>query len=186
MTRDLLNNILNCFDGVDCSDLPETVREIKYSATNNLTLLDLGEKLGTTLPDYHSGHYIRLTDEISLSLWWDGCGKEISWSDTGEQPTDGWYLVFSFPVGAYMFHSGYPKKSFDGFFEELKSYGARYSDTVNSNLYFTLDSNVQSARNVFRNYKTIYKKWRDAAQKEVLEDQIREAEESLRKLKEKQ
>lgn len=187
MTKKLWNKILACFDGVKDDDLSYSLKSIKDITENKLLFFELGEKLGVPIPEYHIGtDFIQLTSEISLILWDDAYKREISCPDDGEQPENGWWLVISFPAGPYILHRDYPQHAFRGFFDELKAYGPKHVDTINGSLYFSLDFDPQPARDVYHNYSQIYKKWCEAAQKEVLEDQIRKAEDVLQKLKGKQ
>ena len=154
---------------------------------NQLSLIDLGEKLGTNIPAYHSGTYMELMEGVALQKFYEGCAGRISYPDDGEQPVPGWYLVLKFPCGPYTFDrdltSEYPKKAFDAFFEELKSFGARHVDTVNNCLYFTLDVNPSPAREVYKQYDGIFKKYHDMAKEETLAKRIAAAEAELAMLR---
>jgi len=69
--------------------------------------------------------------------WWgEKYGRHISWSDDGKQPEDELLLVISFPTGAYIFGDDYPTEFFKEFFQELKTYNPKYTDTTNKTLYF--------------------------------------------------
>lgn len=66
---------------------------------------------------------------------------KVSWSDDGRQPEEGEKLLhIGFSTGAYIFGDYYPTNLFQDFFNELKSYKPKYSDTTNRTLYFSLDS----------------------------------------------
>jgi hypothetical protein len=83
----------------------------------------------------------------------------ISWSDDGSQPSsDGeWLYMIRFPTGAYFFHSDYPTDLFNEFFNDLKSYNPKYSDTHNHVLYFDKDS----AKAVHHDYGSVLKDYRE-------------------------
>lgn len=181
--KELLNNLKAVFDE---NTIPLTYRlkNMKSDIEGELALLDLGEKLDADICNEHYSGYIRLTSNIALNLFVEGCGKEISWPDNGKQPSSGWYLVISFPCGAYTLDSNYPEETFNKFFEELKSFGAKYVDTANHSLYFTLDENPEPARKVYKAYSNLFKKYYDMGKEEVLSKKIAQAEEELRKLKE--
>lgn len=184
--KTLLNKLKAVFDE-NTAPLPYRLKHMKNDIEGELALLDLGEKLDADISNIsnerYSG-YIRLTNDIALSLFVEGCGKEIAWPDDGKkQPSPGWYLVISFPCGAYTINSDYPIKSFNKFFEELKSFGAKHVDTVNHCLYFTLDENPEPARKVYKAYNELFKKYYDMGKEEVLQAKIERAEEVLRKLK---
>lgn len=155
---------------------------------NQLTLFDLGEKLGTHIPSHHSGTYLKLKEGVALQKFYEGCAGQISYPDDGEQPAPGWYLVLKFPCGPYTFSRAftdeYPRKTFYAFFEELKSFGAKHVDTANNGLYFTLDVNPSPAREVYKQYDDIFKKYYDMAKEETLAKRIALAEAELAKLRE--
>lgn len=180
--KDLLNKLKAAFDE-NTIPLTHRLKSMKSDIEGELALLDLGEKLDADFSWEYYSDYIRLTNNIALSLFVEGCGKEISWPDDGKQPSPGWYLAISFPCGAYTLDKDYPVESFNKFFEELKSFGAKHVDTVNHCLYFTLDKNPEPARKVYKAYNDIFKKYYDMGKEEVLQAKITKAEEELRKLK---
>lgn len=176
--------IKSVIDGHE-EELSHKVRDIKGTVDDQLTLIELGEKLGILIPDYHSAwdFWVQLTSEKILVKFYKDSGRTISCPDDGRQPEEGWYLRLGFPTGAYIFNQYYPTKSLEGFFEELKGYEPDYCDSVNHVLYFNLDVDPINARLVYKDYDIIFKKWWDAAQEEVLQAKIAQAEEELRKLK---
>lgn len=180
--KDLLNKLKAVFDE-NTTPLSYRLENMKRGIEGELSLLDLGEKLDADISHEHYSHYIRLTEYVALSLFWEGCEKEISWPDDGKQPSPGWYLVISFPCGAYTLNKDYPKQSFNKFFEELKCFGAKHVDTVNHSLYFSLDENPEPSRKVYKAYNDLFKKYYDMGKEEVLQAKIAQAEEELRKLK---
>lgn len=181
--KTLLNKLKAVFDE-NTTPLTCRLEHIKRDIEGELALIDLGEKLDADISWERYSDYIRLTNYIDLSLFVEGCGKEISWPDDGKQPSPGWYLVISFPCGAYTLYKDYPVESFNKFFEELKSFGAKHVDTANHCLYFALDENPEPARKVYKAYNDIFKKYYDMGKEEVLQAKIAQAEEELRKLKE--
>lgn len=181
--KTLLNKLKAVFDE-NTTSLPYRLESMKNDIEGELALIDLGEKLDADISNEHYSGYIRLTNDIALSLFVEGCGKEISWPDDGKQPSPGWYLVISFPRGAYTLNKDYPEQSFNKFFEELKCFGAKHVDTINHDLYFTLDENPEPARKVYKAYNGLFKKYYDMGKEEVLQAKIAQAEEELRKLKE--
>lgn len=184
--KNLLMKIKSAIDGHE-EELSNKVRGIKDTVDDQLTLIELGEKLGITVPSYHSAwdFWVELTSEKTLVKFYKGGGRTISCPDDDKQPEEGWYLRLGFPTGAYIFNQHYPTKSFEGFFEELKGYEPDHCDSVNHVLYFNLDVDPTNARLVYKDYDIIFKKWWDAAQEEVLESRIKEAEGALLKLREK-
>lgn len=173
------------------NNLPKRVSRVLEEIEDALLRLELGDKLDTFIPEYHSPsqNYVDLSmngirnHEVSLLRFGGESKSQISFPDDGEQPEDGWYLRFSFSCGAYTFSGDYPTKSFNAFFSHLKSYGARYCDTVNNDLYFSLDKELDKARNVYRDYKDLFARYRKEGQEETLSKRIKDAETQLAKLK---
>lgn len=180
--KDLLNKLKAVFDE-NTTPLTYRIENMKRDIERELSLLDLGEKLDADISNENFSHYVHLTDNMCLTLFWEGCKKAISWPDDGKQPSHGWYLGISFPCGAYTLNKDYPVEAFNKFFEELKSFGAKHVDTANHCLYFTLDENPEPARKVYKAYDSILKKYYDMGKEEVLSKKIARAEEELRKLK---
>jgi len=112
----------------------------------------------------------------------DGTERTISWSDDGRQPNDEWLFVISFPTGAYIFgdyfKSEYPKQTFNTFFNELKSLGAKYSDSANSSLYFT----EENSKKVYDAFWGIFNKYKAMVADEMKEQRKKELEAELAKL----
>lgn len=108
--------------------------------------------------------------------------REISWSDDGRQPKDEWLYLVSFPTGPYIFGSYfdkvYPVKTFQAFFDELKAFGPKYSDTNNKTLYFTEDV----AAKVHNAIKPLYLKYKEQVDTEMKEKRKKELEAELAKL----
>lgn len=96
-----------------------------------------------------------LREYIYIGNWGDKYNRTISWSDNGEQPKDELLLTIKFPTGAYIFGDDYPTKLFEKFFNELKAYNPKYSDTANKNLLFSMDN----AKDVFNDFDGLLKKY---------------------------
>ncbi len=112
--------------------------------------------------------------------------REISWSDDGRQPKDEWLFKIGFPTGAYIFGNGdclskeYPVETFGAFFEELRSYGPKYSDTANHSLYFSSDN----ARRVYEDFDGIFTRYKEGVVDEMKRQKKRELEQELARLNE--
>lgn len=109
----------------------------------------------------NSLRYFRIHDYAHVTYFDDakkdheeGKGYSISWSDDGRQPLNEMLLVLSFPTGAYIFDGDYPKPVFKDFFDELKTYNPKYSDSHNSSLYFELENGAK----VFNDFWDIFNK----------------------------
>ena len=97
--------------------------------------------------------------------------------------TQEWSYVIRFTCGAYVYGDDYPKSSFDAMFEELKSFGCKYSDTVNNALYFS----PKNAKLVYDAFWEVFNKHKDRAREEVLmkrkialEKQLQELEKEMK------
>lgn len=117
--------------------------------------------------------------EQSIALYGGDSGRTISWSDDDQQPENEWLYVVSFPTGAYFFGDSYPKEHFNAMFEELKSLGAKYSDTANKSLYF--DSS--NAKDVHQRIPEIVKKYRESLKEFETKREIESLEKRLQMLK---
>lgn len=112
--------------------------------------------------------------------YYDGIAKGISWPDGGKQPDAEWLFVICFTSGAYIFGDSYPKTTFNAFFDELKSYSPKYSDTMNNCLYFT----EENSKAVYEAFWDIFKKYQALVKDEVKLQRKKALEEELAKLNE--
>ena len=155
--------------------IEERVQELELSVLFNMKL----EEAGYYWYEKHIGY----GQKANVGLYSEEQRRQISWSDDGRQPENEWLCVISFPTGAYIFgdyfKDEYPKETFNEFFEELKSYGTKYCDTVNHNLYFTSDV----AHKVVKDFPEIFKKYKDMCQHEYERQRVKELEAELAKLK---
>lgn len=157
-----------------------------YQIERELEQVEKSIEFGMEL-EYAGHHYYRKRlaygREAIVTLYGESERRSISWSDDGRQPENEWLCCIAFPTGAYIFgdlyQEQYPKKTFDLFFEELKSFCPAYCDTHNNNLYFT--PNV--ARYVCESFKEIFERYKDMCQAEFDERRVRELEAELAKLK---
>lgn len=132
----------------------------------------------------------RYDDFMTLGKFGENHGRTISWSDNGKQPrkTGEWLLTVKFPTGAYIFGEGnmwdksYPKKTFDLFWEELKSFHPKFCDTANHCLYFTDD--VASV--VYENFYVLFDKYQALVQDEMNEQKKQKLREELARLENSQ
>lgn len=150
--------------------------------------LEVSERFGIPLQGIQSGTHLRVKnvydDWTGLSLFGDKHGRTIGCSDNGKQPKDEWLFKISFPCGAYTFggdglwDKSYPKKTFDTFFEELKSYGTAFSDTMNNALYFREDN----SKAVYEAFWPLFNKYKAQVQEELNEQRKEELLIELAKL----
>ena len=106
--------------------------------------------------------------------------NSISWSDDGRQPKNEMLLNISFPTGAYIFGEDYEyqQELFGKFFNELKSYNPKYSDTANKTLYFSLDN----AGVIFNSFPEILKKYHTLNRNDINNRKIYKLKKELEKL----
>lgn len=133
-----------------------------------IELLKVEEEFGIPLRMCGATHYkVRNSydDWTGVTYFSKENGRTISWPDNGEQPEEEWLYVISFPTGPYIFGDSYPEKTFQNFFQELKSFGPKYCDTANKSLYFS--SNV--AKEVYEAFWGILNKHKEKVQEEVKE-----------------
>ena len=124
------------------------------------------------------------TDTIHLGLFGEKEGRTISWSDNGSQPEGEWLLNIGFSCGAYTFapyasENFYPKKTFDKFFDELKSFGPAFCDTNNHNLYFREDKSAE----VYQALWPLFDKYKELVNDERKEQRRAELQRELENLK---
>ncbi len=150
--------------------------------------LEVSERFGVPLNGLQSGDWLRIEnvydDWTALGKFGKKHGREVSWSDNGKQPKDEWLYKIGFPCGAYTFggdglwNRDYPEKTFDAFFEELKSYGAAYSDTVNHCLYFREDV----SKIVYEDFWGLFDKYKGMVADEIKEQRKQELQKELESL----
>lgn len=149
------------FDRESVTLSPEHIKSI-------IEALEVSERFGIPLQSIQSGTHLRVKnvydDWTGLSLYGEKYERTIGCSDDGKQPKDEWLFKISFPCGAYTFggdglwDKSYPKKTFDAFFDELKSYGVAFSDKMNSALYFREDNSkavYDAFWGIFNEYKAM-------------------------------
>jgi len=143
--------------------------------------LKLEDRFGAKLT-CHGGDWYESYYPAAVSVYVGYYGgpheREISWSDDGRQPENEWLYVLSFCTGPYIFGEGYPVNTFQDFFNELKAFGPKYSDTNNNTLYFTeeVSAKVHAALN------PLYLKYKEQVNAEMKEKRKKELEAELAKL----
>ncbi len=148
---------------IDLDELKRKSKDIIYKQK----ILDLYE---IDIDNLKDGMYVR--------KWCEG--DEISWNDSKNKPEVG-EILFSirFPTGAYIFGDYYPKELFNDFFNELKDYKPDYSDSMNHCLYFK----IENAREIFKNYNNVLKKYRELSVEEHKKHKIKKLKKELEELK---
>ena len=147
--------------------------------------MEVSERFGIPLKRLQTGSYLEVKNAYDE---WTGLGfyseGAVGCSDTGEQPKGEWLLRMRFGCGAYSFTSGYPSdnnypvKTFNDFFNELKSYNPAYCDTANSTLYFRDDV----AKVVYDDFWMVFNKYKALVQDELKEKQKQKLRDELARL----
>lgn len=141
------------------------------------------------LPETCQPNYIEI-DKERLIIYANRNNSIVAWSDDGRQPCEEYVYRVGFPTGAYIFgdlsweyDNFYPKEIFNEFFEKLKTYNPKYSDTNNHCLYFSPDN----AYLIHRDYRTILQRYSEKVQlsfkslrAEKLKKELRELENDTR------
>ena len=114
-------------------------------------------------------------------------GKGMKVLNSKKQPKEDEMLFkFAYPTGAYIFggsgwygsDSNYDTKTFDEFFEELKTYNYKYIDNMNSCLYFSMENGAK----LFNKYQEICEKYQNIWNKRAKEKKKEELEQQLKDL----
>lgn len=164
--------------------LPQVMGEI-FEETLAATL---SLETGIQIPpkSYLSSGYCKLNEYIALSRYLGDGNKTIPYPDCGtKHPENGWYVVIDFPCGAYsmgnIYKNCYPTKSFDAFFDELKSFSPEYSDTTNHILYFK--TSHPRISELYNSFNDIFNKHKDSVAEEMRQQEVWRLERELEKLR---
>lgn len=149
--------------------------------------LELKEKHGFNIDpkEIKSLNYIELESPcydsyIYLRRW--SKNMKISWSDDGSQPSENEFLLdICFSAGAYIFGDYYPKELFVDFFNELKSYNPKYSDTNNKTLYFSMDN----AAEFYNDFPKIWNRYTDLNKENFKKYKAEKLRKELKELEDK-
>lgn len=161
------------------------VNELESLAKKHLFGIELKEKYGLNVQprDIKSLEWNRFGDYLSIGLFGEKYRRTISWSDDGKQPEDELMLYLCFPTGAYIFGNSsdddYPSQFFREFWDELKTYNPKFSDTVNKSLYFSMGNSGK----IFNEFPAILKKYNEKNKEDFKLRKIKRMEEELLKLK---
>lgn len=173
----------------------DSVELSKSALATVIENLKVSERFGIPLQSVTNNHTgwlkvgKRYDDFMTLGKFGENYGRTISWPDNNKQPrkTGEWLLTIRFPTGAYifggdsMFDKAYPKKTFNMFWEDLKSFHPKFCDTANHCLYFTDD--VASV--VYENFYLLFDKYKALVQYEMNEQKKQKLREELEALENK-
>lgn len=163
------------------------VNEMELSAKKHLFGIELKEKHGFNIEprSIKSLDWNNFSDYISIGLWGEKYNRTIASPDDRRQPEDELLLRLTFPGGPYIFgnysDNDYPIELFKKFFEELKAYNPKYTDTVNKSLYFS----VENAGKIFNEFPAILKKYYELKKIDARERKIEKLKAELVKLETK-
>lgn len=133
------------------------ISEMENKAKNHLYRINLEEKYGIGLSTYEicTPDYTKIDKNRYIAMHGKNYRRTVSCSDDGKQPNEENLYVLTFCTGPYIFGEDYNVDIFDEFFNELKTFNPKYSDTHNNKLYFTLEN----AKAVHNAYNDIFKKY---------------------------
>lgn len=154
------------------------IKDIEFKKERDLLLLELND-LGIPI------NYISNTNYVDLYNGWiryvnfkSSNGYSISCPDDGRQPVNERLIKVSFSTGAYIFGEQYDTKTFNEFFNELKSYGYRYIDSANSSIYYDLITGAK----VYKYFKDLYSKYLQLANERNKQNEIDKLKKQLQEL----
>ena len=156
------------------------VDAMEIQAKNHLFGIELKEKYGFNIEPkgVKSLEWVPLSRYINIGLFGKKQGRTVSWSDDGRQPENELLLYISFSTGAYIFGEDYPVDLFARFFNELKGYNPKYTDTTNKSLYYSLDN----AGVVSNDFEGILKKYYEINKEDFKQRKIQKMKEELSQL----
>ena len=172
--REVLD-FLNGYENIFVGDHRLDIRDI---LVNRMAVQCISDKFGIAIPIGSDTDYCKISEHEFISIYGDKYNRTIAWSDDGRQPEDERLYVISFPTGAYTFGREYPTKTFNNFFNELKTFGPKYTDTANHDLYFT----KETAKSVHEKFQDIYKKYNSMVDAEIEEKKIESLKKELESL----
>lgn len=142
--------------------------------------IELYEKYGLLISEdkISNKDYIIINDYLFLGMYGEKYNRTISWLDSGNQPEDELLLDIGFSTGAYIFGKDYPVELFREFFNELKTYNPKYTDSHNNSLYFSMDN----AAKMLNAFQAIIDKYHEKNRTDSKLRKIKKLQEELEKL----
>ena len=119
--------------------------DIRDRLISRIKVAEISEEFGIDIPDDANPNWTNVGEYASIGMYGKDYNRTVSWLDGTTQPENERLYCISFPTGPYIFgdHSfggPYLTKTFQAFFDELKTYSTKYSDSHNRALYFTKDT----------------------------------------------
>lgn len=183
--KELLLDINDKLEKLYKLDNDYEINNFKNKIDKKLKVIEYKEKYDIDLreKDFHSLDWVFI-ERYYGSIY---IGKNMKVLNSEKQPKENEMLIeFAYPTGAYIFggsgwygsDSNYDRKTFDEFFEELKTYNYKYIDDMNSCLYF----NMENGAKLFNKYQEICEKYQNIWNKRAKEKQKEELEQQLKDL----
>jgi len=156
------------------------LEDLKRKSSCHIFGVKLRDEYGLNIDpkNIDSTSFNKFFDYIRLYSVGENFNNRISWSDDGSQPDNELLLSICFPTGAYIFGEDYATEFFQRFFNELKTYNPKYTDTTNKTLYFAMDN----AKEVFNNFKELLKKYYELNKEDAKLRKIEKMRKDLEKL----
>lgn len=153
--------------------------DIKGELINRISLQEISAEFGIELKNKnYNSDWCKLAEYQYIGLYGEDHNRTISWSDDGSQPENERLYIIIFPTGAYIFGDSYPTNTFKMFWDELKSYGPKYTDTANHNMYFT----AENAKHVHKEFNSVFNKHKSLVGEELRVKKIEALKDQLAKL----
>ena len=161
------------------------INNFKNKIDKKLKVIEYKEKYDIDLREKD----FRTLDGVFIERYYGNIyiGKGMKVLNSEKQPKENEMLIeFAYPTGPYIFGGSgwygsdmnYDKKTFDEFFEELKTYNYKYIDDMNSCLYFSMENGAK----LFNKYQKICEKYQNVWNKRAKEKKKEELEQQLKDL----
>lgn len=158
----------------------DRIVEFRSELKSLIRLEELSAEFGVEIPRYcgYGNCWYKLSEFQAIGFYGGDQNRTISCSDDGSQPENEWLYVIRFPTGAYIFGQGYPTKTFQKFFNELKQFGPKYIDSANRALYFTSEKSAS----IHAALPEIFKRYKGLVDAELKEKRVKVLQDELEKL----
>lgn len=169
------------FKSLGIKSFSDVVNETTRAEYANVLCEDYGltgitaDKISRSFPNI----YIKVSDFAYIASMGSKYQRTISWSADGRQPKDEVMFILTFPTGPYAIGEEYPKELFMEMWNAFKSYGFKYVDDVNKNMYFELTNAAPiylEHYNIVRKYWQKYREEADKRRAEKLRTELAEIE----------
>lgn len=173
---DLASNCAEMSGVLSCVKRKLFIAEFEYN--HNIALPS-----GVTL-ESDGGFWVRLPSRLGdMSIGTFGTKHGRNMGCVSNVPKSEILLSIRFCTGPFTFGEDYPKEFFNSFFDELISIGAKYTDRINSELYFSMDN----ATEFMEQFPSVCEKYLAENRRDILKRKCErleaEAEEIKAKLK---